>query len=270
MLQINFENRCVLVTGGASGIGKEMAETFLRNGAKVAIVDLDIAPELTQEFKNKPPGMILVYQGDVTSERSIEEVIGKVTKEWGTIDILINNAGVIYKAPAEEIDINRWRNLIEVNLTGPVICTKKVVPLMKRQKWGRIVNISSMMAFIGAETYSAYGASKAGLLQLTKVWAVELARHGITVNAICPGWVETPMVQGFIQRIAEIHEISCKDALKKIFSIVPQQRFIATSEVASLALFLASDIAKGINGAGIVIDTGLTAGMPAGIHRKIE
>jgi len=270
MLQFATGNRCVLVTGGASGIGKEISKTFLSNNARVAIIDLYITSEVRQELEQISPGAVLLFKGDVTEESFVTAVVGEVVKKWGTIDILINNAGIMYKAVVEDINLDQWRRAIDVNLTGPVICTKKVVPIMKRCKWGRVINISSMIALAGAETYSAYAAAKAGLLQLTKVWAIELAREGITVNAICPGWVDTPMLEGFIQRIADVHQTDREEAINKIFTLVPQRRFIAQSEIAYLALFLASDMAKGINGAGIVIDTGLTAGMPAGLHRKLE
>jgi len=271
MEQIVVKDRCALVTGGSSGIGKEISKTFLRNGARVAIVDLYITDEVKKELDQIMPGAALLYRGDVTDDVFINEVVEDVVKKWGAVDILINNAGIMYKALVEDINLNQWRRIIEVNLTAPMICTKRVVPLMKQSKWGRIINISSMMALIGAETYSAYAATKAGLLQLTKVWAIELATDGITVNAICPGWVESPMLENaFIKRIAEIHKIDREGALNKIFSLIPQRRFIGQSEIAFLALFLSSEMARGINGTGIVIDTGLTAGMPAGIHRKIE
>lgn len=269
-MELDVKDRCVVVTGGTSGIGKEISKTFINNGAKVAIIDISINSEVSREMEGIAFNSMLLAKGDVTNEDSINGVVDDIVKKWKTIDILINNAGIIYKALVEDTDIFQWRRLIDINLTGPMICTKKVVPVMKRQKWGRIINISSMMALIGAETYGAYAAAKAGLLQLTKVWATELASDGITVNAICPGWVETPMVGGFIQRIADVHSTSREEAIKKIFALVPQKRFIDPKEIASLALFLASDMAKGINGAGIVIDTGLTAGMPAGLHRKLE
>jgi 3-hydroxybutyrate dehydrogenase len=271
MEKIVVKDRCALVTGGASGIGKEITRTFISNGAKVAVIDLYITDEIKQELDQMMPEAALFYKGDATDDVFINEVVEDIVKKWGAIDILINNAGIMYKALVEDINLNQWKRIIEVNLTAPMICTKKVVPFMKQRRWGRIINISSMMALIGAETYSPYAATKAGLLQLTKVWAIELARDGITVNAICPGWVESPMLENaFIKRIAEIHKIDREEAINKIFSLIPQRRFIGQSEIAFLALFLASEMARGINGAGIVIDTGLTAGMPAGIHRKIE
>jgi 3-hydroxybutyrate dehydrogenase len=196
--------------------------------------------------------------------------VENIVKKWGNLDVLVNNAALFYKALAEDVDISQWRRAIDVNLTGPMICAKQVIPFMKRQKWGRIINIASMMALIGAETYSPYAASKAGLLQLTKVWAIELARDGITVNAICPGWVETSKKGVFLDKIAAVHGTNREDAMNRLYGLIPQQRFLNLSEIASLALFLASDMARGINGAGIVIDTGITAGMPAGIQRKLE
>lgn len=270
MHNIDLAKRCALITGGASGIGKEISKLFLTEGAKVAVLDQHIEPEVMEEYQSQWSDSVLCLPGDVSAEASVDSVVQRVIEKWGAIDILVNNAGVIYKDLAEDTDITKWKQVLDINLTGPMICTKKVLPLMKKRKWGRIINISSMFAVTAAETFGAYAASKAGLVQLTKVWALEVARDGITVNAICPGWVDTPMIkENLPSRIAKIHNIDREEALNKIFSFVPQRRFIDPSEIASLSMYLASDVARGINGAAIVVDTGLSAGMPAGLHRKL-
>jgi 3-hydroxybutyrate dehydrogenase len=263
-------NRRILVTGGASGIGKEISKTFLENEARVAVLDRVVTPEVEQELESFPRKSFSLHQGDVTDEGFVEDVVKRIADTWGPVDVLVNNAGIVYRALAEDMDVGRWRQVIDVNLTGPMICAKKVIPFMKRQRWGRIINLSSMWGLIGADTCSAYAAAKAGLVQLTKVWAIELARYEITVNAICPSWVETPMVETFVDRMAEAHGTNREDAMKWILSHVSQGRLISPSEIASLALFLASDVARGINGAAIPVDTGITAGMPAGLHQKLE
>jgi 3-hydroxybutyrate dehydrogenase len=266
----DLSNRSVLVTGGAVNIGRGIVNSFLENGDKVGILDLDISHNVKEELEKTKPGSVLTYEGDVTDESFVKSVVNDMIKKWGSVDVLVNNAALFYKAPAEDIDITQWKRALDVNLTGPMICAKQVIPVMKRKKWGRIINIASMMSLIGAETYSPYAASKAGLLQLTKVWAIELARDSITVNAICPGWIGTSKKEAFLDKIAAVHGTNREDARDRLFALIPQRRFLDISEIASLALFLASDTARGINGAGIVIDTGITAGMPAGVQRKLE
>lgn len=267
--QINVQGKVALVTGGSQGIGQEIVKAFLANGAKVAIADISLG-EYQYLKGGEKEKKVFAVKTDVTDEVSVEEMVNQVITKFGSIDILINNAGIMYKEQVEKIDLAKWNRLIGVNLTGTMLCAKKVVPYLKKQGWGRIINISSMMALTSAETYSAYCAAKAGVLQLSKVWAAELAPYGITVNSICPGWVYTPMVVDFLERIAKIHETDIEGALKKILSLVPQKRLIAPAEIAFIALFLASELAKGINGAGIIVDTGLTAMMPLGIHIKSD
>lgn len=265
---LTVKDKKVIVTGGASGIGAEICKSFLVHESRVAVIDIGISSKIKEEYiESSSEESVLFFCGDVTDEQFIKAAIKQTVDIWGTADILINNAGIMYKSPVEEIDLDKWRRAIDVNLTAPLICTKSVLPYMKKNKWGRIINICSIFSFIGGETYSAYAAAKGGLLQLTKVWSNEVAGDGITVNAICPGWVDTPMLAGFIQRIADIHNESLDQAINRIFTLVPQKRFINPQEIASIALFLGSDCAQSINGAGIVIDTGMIASMPRGFHR---
>ena len=262
------KSKTVIVTGGASGIGSEICRAYLAEGSRVAVIDIKISPEVMEEYvEASSANSALFFCGDITNEQFIKDTTKQIFERWGSADILVNNAGIMYKSPVEEIDLVQWRRAIEVNLTAPIICAKNVVPYMKKNKWGRIINMCSIFSYIGGETYSAYAAAKGGLLQLTKVWSNELAADGITVNAICPGWVDTPMLEGFIQRIAQVHNESREEAVNRIFALVPQKHFINPQEISSLALFLASDCAQSINGAGMVIDTGLTASMPRGLHR---
>lgn len=265
---LTVKNRTVVVTGGASGIGSQICRAFLAEGSRVAVVDIKISPKVMEEYVGaSSEKSVSFFCGDITNEQFIKDTIKQTVDRWGSADILVNNAGIMYKSPVEEINLEQWRRVIEVNLTAPVICAKYVVPYMKKNKWGRIINMCSIFSYIGGETYSAYAAAKGGLLQLTKVWSNELAADGITVNAICPGWVDTPMLEGFIQHIAQVHNESREQAIDRIFALVPQKRFINPQEIASLALFLASDCAQSINGTGMVIDTGLIASMPRGLHR---
>lgn len=254
-----------LVTGAASGLGREIAATLTNLGAQVVAADLR-----TAEPGETGSGAALTLRVDVTDEAAVWAMAERVHRDLGRIDVLVNCAGVIYKDTLENLDLQKWQHVLAVNLTGPMLCAKHVTTFMKDRRYGRIINISSMMAVTAAETYSAYCASKAALLQCTKVWALELAPFGITVNAVCPGWVQTPMSKGFIESTAKRHGISNEEGLEKILSLVPQRRFLSLVEVASLVGYLASEAAGGITGAGIVIDAGTTAGMPYGVHRRIE
>lgn len=263
---IDLSGKVVLVTGGGRGIGRCIAEAFQTNGANVAIIDLEFDKEWQRILENTKSIQVV---GDITKEDVIRKLLNTVIETFGRVDILINNAGVIYKDLIEQVRLDKWENLIKINLTGSMLCTKFVVPYMKNQHWGRIVNISSMLGLVGGETYSAYCASKGGLLLLTRVWASELAAFGITANAICPGWVKTPLLGGLIKRVADIHHLTIEDAIKKILSIIPHRRFIDPKEVAFAALYLSSSLARSINGSTLVIDGGLTSAIPGGINNPL-
>ncbi len=261
---LSMKDKVALVTGAGRGLGQAIVKAFLENDAKV--VASDLAFENEKEFSH--PNIFLT-KGDVTSESDVNEVVREAVHRFGKVDILVNNAGIIYKDFVEAVDSRKWHQILEVNLTGPMSCARAVAPYMKNQRWGRIINISSMMAIVGAETYSGYAATKGGLLSLTKVWAAELAVYGITVNAICPAWIETSMLPGLINRIADLHKLNREDAAEKILSIVPHRRFIDPSEVAFAVLFLCSDASKSINGHGLVIDGGLTSVITPGLMTEV-
>lgn len=264
------EGRVVLVTGAGRGLGRVIAEAFAEQGALVLAGDVSTTAALPDRLD--PAGSrVEPIPLDVTDEDSVRVAVQRVVGSGLSIDVLVNNAGIMYKAPVEETDLDRWRRLLDVNLTGAQICTKHVVPVMKRSGRGRIVSIASMTAAIGMETYSAYSASKAALVNLTKVWAAELATVGITANAICPGWVDTPMAaDAFVAHLAQVHDTSLDEARERLLDRVPQHRFLDPREIAYTALFLAGDLAGGISGEAIHVDTGLVATFAAGLHRPIE
>ena len=261
---LSLKDKVAFVTGAGRGLGQTLVKAFLENDAKVIASDLTFENEKELSHPN-----IFLIKGDVTTESDVDGTVRQGVDRFGKVDILVNNAGIIYKDFVEAVDSRKWHQILEVNLTGPVFCARAVTPYMKNQRWGRIINISSMMAIMGAETYSGYAASKGGLLSLTRVWAAELAVYGITVNAICPAWIETPMVSAFINRIADMHKLNKEEAVKKILSIVPHRRFIDPSEVAFAVLFLCSDASKSINGHGLVIDGGLTSVITPGLMTEV-
>lgn len=177
-------------------------------------------------------------------------------KAFGKIDILVNNAGIMYKSLIEGLDIESWKRVLEVNVTGAVICTREVVPEMKKRNWGRIINISSMQAMLGSPTYSAYTASKAALSGLTRVWAAELAPYQITVNAICPSYVETPMLEKALAKFAEDKGITQQEAAAQFLNPIPQKRFLKPEEIAFSIFFLSSTLAQGITGHDLLVAAG--------------
>jgi len=209
-----LENRTALVVGGGSGIGRAIAEAFEREGARVAVADRANAPVAV----------------DVTDEDSVRAAVGEVTRELGRIDVLVNSAGVLTEAPLVEMDAATWAETIAVDLTGVFLCCRHVVPGMVARGFGRVINIASQLGIKGGRSLSHYAAAKAGVIGLTKSLALEVAEHGVLVNAIAPGPIETPMVAGITDdwKAAKRAEL-------------PLGRFGTPDEVAPTAVLLASD-----------------------------
>jgi NAD(P)-dependent dehydrogenase (short-subunit alcohol dehydrogenase family) len=253
--RFDVEGKVAIITGGARGIGKTIAASLLSCGASVVVADMQIEENALAKMASAGAGL-LALETDVTRPESVRNMVEKTLQEFGEIHVLINNAGIIYKSLVEEIDIESWKRVVDVNLTGPVICTKAVVPQMKTQKWGRIINLSSMQAHIGTPSYSAYSATKAGLSELTKVWAAELAPFQVTVNAICPSYVETSMMKRSVERLSEEKAISQEEALAHFIDPIPQKRLLKPEEIAFIVLFLSSSLAQGITGDNIVVAAG--------------
>jgi len=257
MLGFDLEGRVAIVTGASSGIGLGIAHGLVEYLAQVVILDLNCPFDMETEF-GELSNRVTYFKGDVSEESKIDAVLDTVLSRFGKVDILVNNAGIANVNPIGAIDFKNWTRLMDINLKGAALCANKIVPHMKAARWGRIINISSVAGIMGFQTYSAYGASKAALKQLSRIWSSELAPHNITVNSILPGWVKTPLLPTFIKRLADIHNISIENSLSKVLSFVPQHRFINISEIAFCVLFLCSSLAQGITGAELIIDAGLT------------
>lgn len=251
----DVKDKVALVTGGAQGLGRNIAEALAQCDARVVVADLEAGQGLAKLSAGKEQGLAYI-PADVTDAKSVEACVAEIISARGRLDILINNAGIMYKSPVEEIDLASWQKVIDVNLSGAVICTKAAVPAMKERRWGRIINLSSMQAFMGTPTYSAYTASKAGLSALSKVWAAELVSYGITVNAICPSFVDTPMLDNSVARLAKEQSLSREEAKERFLEQVPQRRLLAPDEIAFSVLFLASSLAQGITGHDLVVAAG--------------
>ncbi|HBF0793417.1 3-hydroxybutyrate dehydrogenase [Clostridioides difficile] len=255
------KDKVVFVTGAASGIGKQIAESFLKNGAKVMFSDInqEALNNTITELQKKGYDCMSV-KCDVTNEEEINHAIDKTVEKYGRLDILINNAGLQHVSMIEDFPTDKFEFMIKIMLTAPFIATKKAFPIMKKQGFGRIINMASINGVIGFAGKAAYNSAKHGLIGLTKVAALEAADSGITVNALCPGYVDTPLVRGQFNDLSKTRNIPLENVLEEVlYPLVPQKRLLDVQEIADYAMFLASDNAKGITGQACLLDGGYTA-----------
>ncbi|MEH7494081.1 3-hydroxybutyrate dehydrogenase [Neobacillus niacini] len=252
--------KVAFITGSASGIGLEIAKTFAQEGAKVVISDLNKEKSDTVASELREQG----YEAfsapcDVTDEEAFKNALGSAHGRFGRIDILVNNAGLQYVSPIEEFPTEKFEFLIKVMLTAPFIGIKHVFPIMKQQGFGRVINMASINGVIGFAGKAAYNSAKHGVIGLTKVAALEGAEHGITVNALCPGYVDTPLVRNQLKDLSITRNVSLERVIDDVLlTLVPQKRLLEVSEIADYAAFLASDKARGITGQAVVLDGGYT------------
>jgi 3-hydroxybutyrate dehydrogenase len=256
-----LEKRVALVTGAASGIGLQVAEDFAREGAKVCIADLNgTAAEGAAAGIAAKGGQAMGVRCDVTSEAQIAAAIDAAVGAWGRLDILVNNAGLQFVSPLEDFPTEKFELLVRVMLIAPFIATKRVFPLMKRERFGRVINVASINGLVGFAGKAAYNSAKHGVIGLTRVAALEGASHGITVNALCPGYVDTPMVRNQLGDLARTRNVPIDRVLEEVlYPLVPMRRLLSPKEIAGYAVFLASEQAAGITGQAVVIDGGYTA-----------
>ncbi|HVF22392.1 MAG TPA: SDR family oxidoreductase [Pyrinomonadaceae bacterium] len=241
--------KTALITGGGRGIGRAIALTFAQHGARVAVAAR--TREQVEGVAREIGGDALALVCDVSSSESVTEMFADLKP-----DILVNNAGVAESATLPNTTDELWQRHLAINLTGTFYCTRAALPAMLERGWGRIINIASIAAKAGAPYISAYAASKHGVLGLTRSVALEVAASGVTVNAICPGYVDTEMVSRGVQQITAKTGRSAEEALDALKKMSPQNRLVTAEEVAALALLLASEEGRGINGQGINIDGG--------------
>lgn len=255
------ENKVVLITGSASGIGYEIGVDFAEKGAKVVFSDIheEKVQDVTRDLSSKGFECIGV-KCDVTNEDEVKGAIDQAVEQYGRLDVLINNAGLQHVSAIEEFPTEKFEFMVKVMLTAPFMATKHAFPIMKKQGFGRIINMASINGLIGFAGKAAYNSSKHGVIGLTKVSALEGAEHGVTVNAICPGYVDTPLVRGQLQDLAKTRDVSLEKVLEEvIYPLVPQKRLLSVKEIADYTAFLASDAAKGVTGQAVVMDGGYTA-----------
>lgn len=253
--------RTAFVTGAARGIGLAIATALARNGNRVVLADLDEEGlHQAADSLGQAEGSVFPVRCDVTDAGELRSRLAETHRRFGRLEILVNNAGVQYIAPLEEFPDEQFHHLLRVMLVGPFLAIKEVFPWMKEQGWGRIINVASINGLVGFPGKAAYNSAKHGLIGLTRVAALEGAGFGITVNALCPGYVDTPLVRNQLQDLARIRGLSVERVLEEvIYPLVPQRRLLSAEEVAQYALFLAAEEAAGITGQAVVIDGGYTA-----------
>ncbi len=258
-----LKDKSVVITGSTSGIGLGMARAFAAQGANIMLNGLGDAGDVEKARSaiESEYGVKALYSpADMTRPSEITEMIAQAQRDVGGVDILVNNAGVQYVAPVDEFPPEKWDQIIAINLTAAFHTTRAAVPLMKASGWGRIINIASAHGLVASPFKSAYIAAKHGIVGLTKTVALETAQQGITCNAICPGWVKTPLVEKQIDAQARAHDLPRDEVIRKvILERQPTKQFVKIEEVAGLAVFLASDAAASITGASISIDGGWVA-----------
>lgn len=244
-----LKNKIALITGGGRGIGRAIALLFAQHGARIAVAarTREQVESVAQEIGNDAIAVVC----DVANPTSVAEMFADLKP-----DILVNNAGVAESSPFVNTSDELWHRHLAINLTGTFYCTRAALPSMLEKGWGRVINIASIAAKTGAPYVAAYAASKHGVLGLTRSVALEVATTGVTVNAICPGYVDTEMVERGVERITERTGRTAEEALDTLKRMSPQNRLVTPEEVASMALLLASEDGRGINGQGINIDGG--------------
>ena len=260
---MSIKGKNAIVTGSTSGIGRGIAYALAAGGANVMFNGLGDATAVETDCValRKSAGVKVTYSNaDMTKPDQIAAMITQAQEQFGSVDILVNNAGIQHVAPVEEFPAEKWDMILAINLSASFHTIRHVVPMMKQQKWGRIINIASAHALVASPYKSAYVAAKHGIAGLTKTVALEVAEHGITMNAICPGYVWTPLVEGQVADTAKARGMTEEQVIKEVLlKAQPTKQFTTIEQIADFVAFLCSDAGANITGSVLPIDGGWTA-----------
>ena len=258
-----FIGKTALVTGSTSGIGLGIAQTLAAQGANVVLNGFGNRTEienLRYGMAERHDVQVRYDSADMSRQEEIEAMMAKALSEFGCIDLLVNNAGIQHVAPVDEFPVDKWYAILAINMSATFHTTRLSLPAMKRRGWGRIVNIASAHALVASRYKSAYVTAKHGVAGFTKTVALEVAEAGITVNAVCPGYVLTPLVEQQIPDTAKARGITQEEVIRDVLlAAQPTKKFVTVEQVAALTAFLCSDDAASITGAVLPIEGGWTA-----------
>ena len=252
---MSLVGRTALVTGGSRGIGAAAAEALAEEGVRVALTARNETEVVETAARLRAKGHeVIAFRCDVTLPMDVRDATLSATEAMGRVDILVNNAGTATSNPLRRITIEEWNHLLAVNATGTFLCTQALLGGMLERHWGRVVNVASVAGLEGGRYIAAYAAAKHAVLGFTRAVAQEVAGTGVTVNAVCPGYVDTPLTRETVDRIVRTTEMSRAEALEAILLQAGQTQLIPASDVAQEIVALCQDDAEGLNGQAVVID----------------
>lgn len=255
--------KSALITGSTSGIGLAIARALAGAGCNIVLNgfgNVDEIESLRRGIEEECSVRAQYSAADMTKPAEIKIMVENAIATFGGVDILVNNAGIQHVAPIDEFPVEKWDAIIAIDLSSAFHTTHAVLPVMKAKRWGRIINIASAHGLVASPFKSAYVAAKHGIVGLTKVIALEVAEQGITCNAICPGYVQTPLVEGQIEDTAKARGISREAVMRDVLlAAQPTKQFVQPGHIGSLVVYLASDAAASITGSALTIDGGWTA-----------
>lgn len=257
------QRKTAVITGSTSGIGLGIAKAFAATGTNIVLNGIESPEEvqpLVDQLKSEHDIEAMYCNANLMQADGVNSLIDVAVKTFGSVDILVNNAGMQFVSPVEQFPDAKWESIISLNLSAAFYSSKAVVAGMKERNWGRIINIASAHGHVASPFKSAYVAAKHGIIGLTKTVALEVAEHGVTVNAICPGYVWTPLVERQIPDTAKARGISEEEVKRDVLlAAQPNKKFATVEEIGALAVFLASDNAASITGSSLNVDGGWTA-----------
>ncbi|MGM5031253.1 3-hydroxybutyrate dehydrogenase [Tardiphaga sp. 803_E3_N1_3] len=258
-----LSGKSAIITGSTSGIGLGIARGLAASGVNIVLSGFGDANEIEairSEIADSHQIRVLYSGANMADGNDIAAMMAQAEQEFGGVDILVNNAGIQYVAPLEEFPVEKWDAIVAINLSSAFHTTRLAIPHMKAKSWGRIVNIASAHALVASPFKSAYVAAKHGIAGLTKTAALEVAEHGITVNAVCPGYVMTPLVEKQIPEQAKARGITEQQVISDVLlAAQPTKRFVTVEELSSVVNFLCTDHARSITGITLPVDGGWTA-----------